>query len=114
LTEFQSYGLLVGQTVAGTSPAGDGPIISTYVPLHTGMVQAEISGSPTACVINVMGALPGSSTFGLLAVLDISSGYVSGNIVKLDNLGINRIKGNLQTLTGGTNPSVNLWFTGRG
>jgi hypothetical protein len=47
-------------------------------------------------------------------VLDTSQGYVSGEISPLTfPAPIRQIKGNIGTLTGGTNPSVSLYFSAR-
>lgn len=111
--------LLSAQTVAGasgsgmTQGAGDGPVCSLIYPQLAASVQAEISGSPTACVINIMGMLDGS-TWSIIAVLDISQGYISGELQALEYPAVVRyIKANLAMLTG-TNASVNCYFGARG
>lgn len=94
--------------------AGDGPVFTLQFPQLAAAVQAEIAGSPTQAVINVMALLDGS-TWDTLCVLDTSQGYVSGEISPITfPAPIRQIKGNVSTLAGGTNPSVSLYFTARG
>jgi hypothetical protein len=93
---------------------GDGPVFNLEFPQLAAAVQAEIAGAPTQAVINVMALLDGG-TWDTLAVLDTSQGYVSGDISPVAfPAPIRQIKGNVGTLTGGTNPSVSLYFTARG
>ena len=92
---------------------GDGPVFNLDFPQLAGAVQAEIAGAPTQAVVNVMALLDGG-TWDTLCVLDTSQGYVSGEISPLTfPAPIRQIKGNIGTLTGGTNPSVSLYFTAR-
>jgi len=58
---------------------GDGPVFNLEFPQLAAAVQAEIAGAPTQAVINVMALLDGG-TWDTLCVLDISQGYVSGEI----------------------------------
>jgi hypothetical protein len=92
---------------------GDGTVFNLDFPQFAGAVQAEISGAPTQAVINVMALLDGG-TWDTLCVLDTSQGYVSGEIAPLTfPAPIRQIKGNIGTLTGGTNPSISLYFAAR-
>lgn len=107
--------LLSGQTVAGasgsgmTQGAGDGPICSLIYPHMAASVQVEITGNATACVVNIMGLLDGS-TWSILSVLDISQGYISGELQELTFPAVIRyVKANLATLTG-TGTSVSCYF----
>ncbi|HWN49563.1 MAG TPA: hypothetical protein VNO18_06990 [Xanthobacteraceae bacterium] len=93
---------------------GDGPVFNLEFPQLAAAAQAEIAGAPTQVVINLMGLLDGS-TWDTLCVLDTSQGYVSGEISPITfPAPIRQIKGNIATLTGGTNPSISLYFTARG
>ncbi len=93
---------------------GDGPVFNLEFPQLAAAVQAEISGSPTQAVINVMALIDGG-TWDTLCVLDTSQGYLSGEISPLAfPAPIRQIKGNVGTLTGGTSPAVSLYFTARG
>ena len=93
---------------------GDGPVFNLEFPQLAAAVQAEIAGAPTQAVINLMALLDGA-TWDTLCVLDIGQGYVSGEILPIVfPAPIRQIKGNIGTLTGGTNPSVSLYFTARG
>ena len=97
----------------GAAATGDGPVFNLEFPQLAAAVQAEIFGAPAACVINVMALIDGA-TWDTLCVLDTSQGYVSGEISPLSfPAPIRQIKGNIGTLTGGTNPSVSLYFTAR-
>ena len=92
---------------------GDGPVFNPDFPQLAAAVQAEIAGAPTQAVINVMALIDGG-TWDTLCVLDTSQGYVSGEISSLTfPAPIRQVKGNVGTLTGGTNPSVSLYFTAR-
>ncbi len=92
---------------------GDGPVFNLDFPQLAGAVQAEIAGAPTQAVVNVMALLDGG-TWDTLCVLDTSQGYASGEISPLTfPAPIRQIKGNIGTLTGGTNPSVSLYFSAR-
>jgi len=92
---------------------GDGPVFNLDFPQFAAAVQAEISGAPTQAVINLMALLDGG-TWDTLCVLDTSQGYVSGEIAPLTfPAPIRQIKGNIGTLTGGTNPSISLYFAAR-
>ena len=107
------------QTVAikllnAAQAGGDGPVFNLDVPQLAAAVQAEIAGAPAQAVINVMGLLDGA-TWDTLCVLDISQGYLSGEISPVTfPAPVRQIKGNIGTLTGGTNPSISLYFTARG
>jgi hypothetical protein len=91
---------------------GDGPVFNLDFPQLAAAVQAEIAGAPTQAVINVMALLDGGTWD--TCVLDTSQGYVSGEISPLIfPAPIRQIKGNIGTLTGGTNPSVSLYFSAR-
>ena len=93
---------------------GDGPVFNLEFPQLAAAVQAEIAGAPTAAIINVMALLDGG-TWDTLCVLDISQGYVSGEIQPITfPAPIRQIKGNVGALAGGTNPSVSLYFSARG
>jgi hypothetical protein len=94
--------------------AGDGPVFNLEFPQLAAAVQAEITGAPAQAVINLMGLLDGS-TWDTLAVLDISQGYISGEISPLTfPAPVRQVKGNIGTLAGGTSPAVSLYFTARG
>jgi hypothetical protein len=93
---------------------GDGPVFNLEFPQLAAAVQAEITGTPTQAVINLLALLDGG-TWDTLCVLDTNQGYASGEISPLIVLApIRQIKGNISTLTGGANPSVSLYFTARG
>ena len=93
---------------------GDGPVFNLEFPQLAAAVQAEIAGAPTQAVINVMALIDGG-TWDTLCVLDSSQGYVSGDISPVAfPAPIRQVKGNIGTLTGGTNPSVSLYFSARG
>lgn len=93
---------------------GDGPAFNLEFPPLAAAVQAEISGTPTACVVNVMALLDGA-TWDTLCVLDIAQGYVSGEISAISfPAPVRQVKGNIGALSGGSNPSVSLYFTARG
>jgi len=104
------------QTVAikllnGAVTTGDGPVFNLDFPQLGAAVQAEIAGAPTQAVINVMALLDGS-TWDTLCVLDTGQGYISGEISPLSfPAPVRQVKGNIGTLSGGTNPSVSLYFT---
>ena len=92
----------------GASATGDGPVFDLSYPQLASAVQAEIFGAPSVCVISVMGLLDGA-TWDTLCVLDVSQGYVSGEIQPLTFPGpVRQIKGSISALSGG---SVNLYFT---
>jgi hypothetical protein len=98
---------------AATS-AGDGPVFNLEFPQLAAAVQAEISGAPAQAVINLMGLLDGG-TWDTLCVLDVSQGYVSGEIAPVTfPAPVRQIKGNIGALAGGTAPAVSLYFTARG
>ena len=95
------------------STIGDGSVFNLEFPQLAAAVQAEIAGSPSQAVINLMALLDGA-TWDTLCVLDTSQGYVSGEISSITlPAPIRQIKGNIGTLTGGTNPSVSLYFSAR-
>ncbi len=100
--------------LSAAAAIGDGPVFNLEFPQLAAAVQAEIAGAPTQAVINVMALLDGS-TWDTLCVLDTSQGYLSGEISAVSlPAPIRQVKGNIGTLTGGTNPSVSLYFTARG
>jgi hypothetical protein len=98
----------------GAAATGDGPVFNLEFPHLAAAVQVEIFGVPTACVINVMALIDGG-TWDTLCVLDVNQGYVSGEISPISfPAPIRQVKGNIGALSGGTSPSVNLYFTARG
>jgi hypothetical protein len=107
------------QTVAirllnGASAPGDGAVFNLEFPPLAAAVQAEIAGAPAQAVINLMGLLDGG-TWDTLCVLDISQGYVSGEISPVTfPAPVRQVKGNIGALTGGTNPAVSFYFAARG
>jgi hypothetical protein len=93
---------------------GDGPVFNLEFPQLAAAVQAEIAGAPAQAVISLMGLLDGG-TWDTLCMLDISQGYVSGEISPLTfPAPVRQVKANIGALAGGTNPSVSLYFTARG
>ena len=100
--------------LSAATTTGDGPVFNLEFPQLAAAVQAEIAGAPTQAVINVMALLDGG-TWDTLCVLDISQGYLSGEISTFNlPTPIRQVKGNIGALAGGTNPSVSLYFTARG
>lgn len=88
---------------------GDGPVFDLSYPQLASAVQAEIFGAPTACVVNVMALLDGA-TWDTLCVLDVSQGYLSGEIQPLTfPATVRQIKANISALSSGG--SVNLYYT---
>ena len=93
---------------------GDGPVFNLDFPQLAAAVQAEIAGAPTQAVINVMALLDGG-TWDTLCVLDVSQGYLSGEISPVTfPAPVRQVKGNIGALAGGTSPAVSLYFTARG
>jgi hypothetical protein len=93
--------------------SGDGPALKVMQPIVIEALQAEISGAPAACIVNLLGLIDGS-TFDTIATLDISQGYVSGGIVMLPlPVLVKQIKGNVGSLSGGIAPSVSLYVAWR-
>jgi hypothetical protein len=93
---------------------GDGPVFNLEFPQLAAAVQAEIAGAPAQAVINLVGLLDGG-TWDTLCVLDISQGYISGEISPVTfPAPVRQVKGNIGALAGGTNPSISLYFTARG
>lgn len=91
---------------------GDGQIFQNVIPFFAVALQLEITGSPTAVVVSLKGLIDGS-TYDVLAVLDTSAGYISGEIVMLQlPVPVRTLKCSLDTLTGGTNPTVSAYFAG--
>lgn len=116
----QRFTLLNAQTAAGatgagkTQGAGDGPLFNFMYPQLAAAVQAEISGAPSACVINIMALLDGG-TWDTLCVLDIAQGYISGEIQPISfPAPVLQVKANLATLTGGNAPAVSCYLTAIG
>ncbi len=98
----------------GATTAGDGPVFNLEFPQLAAAVQAEINGAPSQAVINVMAMLDGG-TWDTLAVLDTNQGYASGEISAISfPAPIRQVKANVGTLSGGTNPTVSLYFAARG
>jgi hypothetical protein len=109
MTQTVAIRLLNAATVTG-----DGPAFNLEFPQLAAAVQAEIGGAPAQAVINLMGLLDGG-TWDTLCVLDISQGYISGEISPVTfPAPVRQIKGNIGVLAGGTNPSISLYFTARG
>lgn len=97
----------------GATATGDGSVFQDVIPLEAVTVQAEITGSPTRVVVSLKGLI-GGATYDTLAVLDTAAGYLSGEIVALQiPAGVRTLKASLDTLSGGTNPTVTLHFSGR-
>jgi hypothetical protein len=87
---------------------GDGSVFPVDFPYLGAAVQAEISGAPVACVINIMGKIDGS-TYDTIAVLDIAQGYVSGEVSPLTfPVPLRTIKANIGALSAGA--TVKLYF----
>ena len=98
---------------AATVP-GDGPAFNLEFPQLAAAVQAEIAGAPAQAVVNLMGLIDGGA-WDTLCVLDVSQGYVSGEISPVTfPVPVRQIKGNIGALAGGTSPSISLYFAARG
>ena len=109
MTQTAAIRLLNAATVTG-----DGPAFNLEFPQFAAAVQAEIAGAPAQAVINLMGLLDGG-TWDTLCVLDISQGYISGEISQVAfPAPVRQVKGNIGALAGGTSPAVSLYFTARG
>jgi hypothetical protein len=86
--------------------SGDGPVLKVMQPIVIEAIQAEISGDPAACVINLLGLIDGL-TFDTIATLDVNQGYVSGGIVMLPaRMRLRQIKGNVSALSAGASVSL--------
>jgi hypothetical protein len=106
LSRTVSFTMLDGVTTGVAT--GDGPVFRVDFPYLAAAVQAEISGAPGACVINIMGLIDGS-TYDTVAVLDIAQGYVSGEVSPLTfPVPLRTIKGNIGALSNGA--AVKLYF----
>jgi hypothetical protein len=96
----------------GATGTGDGPVFQAVQPFLYCALQLEITGAPTAVKVSLKGLIDGT-TYDTLAVLDTAAGYASGEIVALTMpVGVRNLKCSLDTLTGGTAPSVNAYFVG--
>jgi hypothetical protein len=93
------------------SAVGDGNVFSNLVPFRMGSFQVELSGNPSRAVVSLQALLQGG-TFDTVATFDTDQGYQSGEIMMLLPLSVVTIKAKLETLTGGSNPSVSAYFAG--
>lgn len=88
---------------------GDGPVEQLVFPRLAVAVQMETTGAPTQVKVTVKGLIAGS-TYGTLCVLDTLGGYTAGEIVMLPiPVLATTIKASLDTLSGGSNPTVSLY-----
>lgn len=103
--------------LTGALTTGDGPVFPQMFPFMVGSVQAEISPTCTACVINIMARISGN-TWDTLCVLDIGEGYISGEIQPVTFPALVRdLKANIGSMTPGTLPNgdagVSVYFAAR-
>lgn len=98
----------VTNLLRAVTTTGDGDIYNALLAPLAASVQAEITGAPSVCVINVMGMISGS-TWDTLAVLDITQGYISGELQPLTlPVGVTQFKGNVGALSGGATVTLHL------
>ena len=87
---------------------GDGDIFNALLAPLAASIQAEITGAPAVCVINLMGMISGG-TWDTLAVLDVTQGYISGEVQPLAlPTGVVQFKGNVSALSGGATVTLHL------
>ncbi len=103
--------------LTGATATGDGPVYGLMFPFVVASVQAEISPNCTACVINIMARIKGN-TFDTLCVLDISEGYISGEIQPITFPALIRdVKANISALSPSPlppgDPGVSVYFATR-
>lgn len=107
MTETVSFRLLNAATATGDGSTFD---LIYGEPLAVS-VQIEWTGSPTALVVSLKGLIDGS-TFDTIATFDITRGVYSGQIFNMQlPVGLQKVKANLGTLTGGG--VVSLYFRAR-
>ena len=95
----------------GATTTGDGPVFDILLQPFIMSVQAVISGSPATCVINVMASLD-SMTWDTVMVLDVTEGYISGEIQTISfPIVAKQIKGNVGAISSGA--SVSLYMAGQ-
>lgn len=68
-------------------------------------MQVVLTGSPTACIVDLEGSLNGTNWF-RLARWSIAGGQASGDLVFSSATPASQTRANLTTLTGGTAPTV--------
>jgi hypothetical protein len=94
------------------SATGDGNVYDNVVPFYAAALQLEIAGAPSQAVVTLSGLINGV-TFTPLMVLDTAQGYLSGEVAQLQlPVLVRQVKCTLNTLAGGTNPSVTAHFAG--
>jgi hypothetical protein len=111
---MSQLGSISTDLLAAATATGDGPIVNNIVPFLSMALQLKITGSPTQVVVSLKGCIDAvDTTFGTIAVLDTASGYISGEIVVIQlPIPARQVKCSLDTLTGGTNPTVTAHFSG--
>ena len=105
---------LQGLLLNAAAATGDGPVLDDGAAHGFGSFQMEITGAPTRVAVTISGIINTSQTWGVLAVLDTAQGYIAGQIVSLTfPVSVRKIKAHLDTLTGGTSPTVTLHYAAR-
>jgi|SRR6185437_13094033 len=102
-----------GSLLAAAAAVGNGAVFRHAYGLLLGCVQLEITGAPTQVVVSIHALLDGA-TYDTLLTLDTNEGYVSGEIVPISfPVQVRDIYASLDTLTGGTSPTVSCYFQGK-
>lgn len=102
-----------GDLLKAAAVTGDGPVFANIAPITLGSFQCEFIGAPTRVVVSIKGLIDGG-TFDTLLTLDTDEGYLSGEIASLGFPALVRqLKASVDTLTGGTAPTVSCHFTAK-
>lgn len=107
-----------GQTISGTllnaaAATGLSPAIIFQSARNGHTMQVKLGGTapPTTCVVTLQGTLD-LVNYAKIATWDLSGGQVDGDILVVQNPGIIGVKASLDTLGGGTAPTVTVNYVG--
>lgn len=78
---------------------------------HTFQVKLGGTAPPTGCKVTLKGTLD-LVNYATIATWDLSAGQVDGDILVVENPGIIGVKASLDTLSGGTAPTVTANYVG--
>lgn len=93
----------------GATATGAGDVKQFPMPVNVISCQVSYDGGPSAVKVTLEGTIDGTNWF-VLSTFDTGASGTSGNIITSSTIVINTARANLQTLTGGTDPTVSAFI----
>lgn len=100
LTHYHAFEML--DTAATETAVHD---VTLLEPMPTGTVQLIVTGTPTSCTYQLLGRLRDGTGYDVLAEIT-GTECTNGRLVHFESKAVDVVRGRLDAIAGGTNPTV--------